>query len=98
MQNPHLYYAVDYLQNIGTVKLARRIKKAGWKAFPIPASYNIYSSKLAGLVSHKLVGRLAGLGWIGKNGLFLTPQDGHRVRMATILTDAPLKTGKTNGV
>ncbi|NPV27666.1 MAG: epoxyqueuosine reductase [Firmicutes bacterium] len=89
----YIYYAVDYLQNTGTVKLARAIEKNGWKAFPVPASYNLYPSKQAGLVSHKLVARLAGLGWIGKNSLFLTPNDGPRVRLATILTDAPLATG-----
>ena len=90
----YIYYAVDYLQNTGTVRLAHMIERAGWRAFPVPASYNVYPKRLAGLVSHKLTGRLAGLGWIGKSGLFLTPEDGPRVRLATILTDAPLSAGK----
>lgn len=89
----YIYYAVDYLQNTGTVKLAAAITKEGWRAYPVPASYGVYQERLAGLISHKLVARLAGLGWIGKNALFLTPEDGPRVRLATILTDAPLTPG-----
>ncbi len=87
------YYAVDYLQNTGTVKIANYLERQGWRAYPVPASYGVYKKCLAGLVSHKLVARLAGLGWIGKNGLFLTQREGPRVRLATVLTDAPLKTG-----
>ncbi len=88
------YYAVDYLQNTGAVKISHYIECCGWKAYPVPASFGVYKDRMAGLVSHKLVARLAGLGWIGKNGLFLTPQDGPRVRLTTILTDAPLITEK----
>lgn len=90
----YIYYGVDYLQNTGTVKIANFIEKNRWKAYPVPASYGVYKDKLAGLVSHKLVARAAGLGWIGKSGLFLTPEDGPRVRLATILTDMPLVPGK----
>lgn len=91
----YCYYAVDYLQNTGTVKLASLIEKQGWKAFPVPASYGVYRSRLAGLISHKLVARAAGIGWIGKSGLLVTPEGGPRVRLATILTDAPLETGQS---
>jgi epoxyqueuosine reductase QueG len=34
---------------------------------------------------------MAGLGWQGKNLLLITPQYGSRVRLATILTQAPLE-------
>ncbi len=88
------YYAVDYLQDTGAVKIAHKIERSGYRAYPVPASFGIYKNRLVGLVSHKLVARLAGLGWIGKNGLLLTPEDGPRVRLSTVLTDAPLKTGK----
>jgi len=40
---------------------------------------------------HKTVAICAGLGWIGKNNLLITPQYGGAVRLSTILTDAPLK-------
>ena len=38
---------------------------------------------------------LAGLGWIGKNCLLLTPEFGPRVRFTTVLTDAPLPAGES---
>lgn len=41
---------------------------------------------------HKSIARLAGLGWIGKNNLLVTPEYGSAVSMCTVLTDAPLKT------
>ncbi|NCB41243.1 MAG: epoxyqueuosine reductase [Clostridia bacterium] len=40
---------------------------------------------------HKTVAIHAGLGWIGKSNLLITPQYGGAVRLSTILTDAPLK-------
>jgi len=39
----------------------------------------------------KAVARLAGLGWIGKNRLLVTPEQGPRVALAAVLTDAPLR-------
>jgi epoxyqueuosine reductase QueG len=40
---------------------------------------------------HKTVATRAGLGWIGKCALLVTPQYGSMVRLSSILTDAPLK-------
>jgi epoxyqueuosine reductase QueG len=39
---------------------------------------------------HKTVATRAGLGWMGKNNLLITPQYGSAIRFATVLTDAPL--------
>lgn len=38
---------------------------------------------------HKTIATLAGLGWIGKTDLLITDQFGPRIRLASILTDAP---------
>jgi ferredoxin len=38
----------------------------------------------------KLTARFAGLGWIGKNRLLLTPEHGCHIALAAVLTDAPL--------
>jgi len=38
----------------------------------------------------KMAGRLAGLGWIGKSSMLVTPQCGPRVIWEAVLTDAPL--------
>jgi len=40
-----------------------------------------------------LAAHLAGLGWIGKSALLITPEHGPRVRWGTVLTDAPLVAG-----
>jgi epoxyqueuosine reductase len=43
---------------------------------------------------HKTVATRAGLGWIGKSNLLITEKYGSAVRLVTVLTDAPLSTGK----
>ena len=43
--------------------------------------------------SHKMAATRAGLGWIGKCALLVTPEYGSAVRFATILTDAGLPVG-----
>ena len=42
---------------------------------------------------HKTVATRAGLGWIGKNALLVTEEFGSALRLSSIITDAPLKTG-----
>ncbi len=88
------YYSIDHLQNTGSARIANYLERNGWRAYPVPASHGVYQERLAALISHKLVARAAGLGWIGKNGLFLTPREGPRVRLTSILTDAPLPTAQ----
>jgi len=41
---------------------------------------------------HKTIAVLAGLGWIGKNNLLITPKYGSGLCLGTILTNMPLKT------
>ena len=41
-----------------------------------------------------MAARLAGLGWIGKCCLLVTPESGPRVRWGSVLTDASLKATK----
>ncbi len=41
--------------------------------------------------SHKMTATRAGLGWIGKTALFISKRYGPRVRLATVLIDAPVK-------
>ena len=46
------------------------------------------------LLPHKTVATRAGLGWIGKCALLVTPLYGSMVRISSILTDAPLRCAK----
>lgn len=88
-----LYNSVNACLDQIVLKIAREIQNSGFRAFPVPASQTIDKKRFLGAVSHKLVANLAGLGWIGKNCLLITPKHGPRVRLATVLTDAPIRTG-----
>jgi hypothetical protein len=71
--------------------IANTLQRAGYGAFPVPASKRTDDGHICGIFSQKLAARLAGLGWIGKSCLLVTPDHGPRVRWVTVLTDAPLK-------
>lgn len=71
-------------------KVAEVLRAAGYKARPIDPSERVKPDLLLGAVSHKAVARLAGMGWIGKNGLIITAEYGPRVRFGTVLTDLPV--------
>ena len=64
----------------------------GFDSLPIPASQVLDEENWYGAISHKAVGRMAGLGWQGKSLLLVNPKYGPRMRLVTVLTDAPLKT------
>ena len=68
------------------------IESQGYSALPIAASQSTNTDKDAyrGVFSHKTAAVLAGLGFIGKNALFITPEYGSKIRLATVLTDMPL--------
>ena len=89
-----LYNSANANLDRAALLIAKKIQKAGFKAYPIPASQTIAERKLEGAISHKLSAHLSGLGWIGKNCLLITPEYGPRVRFATVLTDAPLEAGQ----
>jgi epoxyqueuosine reductase len=82
-------------------RVAREIKKSvermGFSARIImPDKRVAHNSSLywMGEVSHKAAAKTAGLGWIGKSTLLVTPELGPRVCLATVLTDMPLPTGR----
>jgi epoxyqueuosine reductase QueG len=73
------------------LRVANTLRRAGFDAFPIPASKRTDNEQISGIFSQKLAAHLAGLGWIGKSCLLVTPDHGPRVRWVTILTNAPLQ-------
>ncbi len=87
----HAYDAInDRLDSIAS-RLGSLLQNEGYRAYPIPASKRADDERICAVFSHKLAAHLAGLGWIGKSCLLVTPEAGPRVRLATVLTDAPLK-------
>ena len=73
-------------------RTAAMLEEDGFKALPIAASQVLDTKNWYGAISHTAVGRMAGLGWQGKSLLLVTPRYGPRVRLVTVLTNAPLKT------
>ncbi|MAG13405.1 MAG: 4Fe-4S ferredoxin [Spirochaetales bacterium] len=72
-------------------RIASEIQDRGYSVFPVAASQTIDPKKQLASFSHKLAARMAGLGWIGKSCLLVTPAVGPRVRWASVLTDAPIE-------
>ena len=87
----NIYHTANRLLDELAFKTAVALQKDGHSSLPIPASQLLDWDKLYGAISHKAVARVAGLGWQGKNLLLITPQYGSRVRLVTVLTDAPLQ-------
>ena len=86
-------HAYDYVnQRLDAVasRLGSLLQREGYRAMPVPASERVDDERLCAVFSHKLAAHLAGLGWIGKSCLLITPQAGPRLRLASVLTDAPL--------
>ena len=84
------YKTANWLLDQTAARLAARIQHAGGNAVPIPASQIVDWEAQLGHLSHKLVGREAGHGWMGKSGLLVNTVHGARVRYATVLTGVPL--------
>ncbi len=86
----HSYDVVNAALDGIALRVANTIQHKGFLAFPIPASKRASDELIAGVFSHKLAAHLAGLGWIGKSCLLVTPDHGPRVRWITVLTNAPI--------
>ena len=89
----HVYRVVTPELDFLARRIQRELQAEGYAAFPVPGSMPYNRETLKSLFSHKLAAHLAGLGWIGKNSLLITPDFGPRVRFVTVLTDAPLSPG-----
>ncbi|HEY3277881.1 MAG TPA: reductive dehalogenase domain-containing protein [Syntrophorhabdaceae bacterium] len=71
--------------------LSREIERAGYRSLPLGASQVVDWRNQKAHLSHKHVGVLAGLGWIGRNNLLVHPSFGSHLRYNTVLTDMPLE-------
>lgn len=83
-------YTANRLLDQLALRTALLLEKDGFLSLPIAASQILDREKWSAAISHKAVARMAGLGWQGKNLLLITPQFGSKVRLATVLTTAPL--------
>ncbi len=91
----HVYGVVTLALDALAHDVSRWLADRRFRAFPVPGSSPYDMERLEGVFSHKLAAHLAGVGWIGKNCLLLTRTFGPRVRLVTVLTDAPLEAGSS---
>jgi epoxyqueuosine reductase len=96
---PTLEYEAEYRRaNAKLRELAETgasfLMGAGYRAQALVPTAEQLPADLAFPLPHKTVATRAGLGWIGRAALLVTPECGAALRLATILTDAPLRPGQ----
>ena len=95
MEHPtHTYLAyydiANSLINEVGLRVNNLLMKMGYEAYPVPASQRL-GAKDVSIFSHRMAAQLAGIGWIGKSCALVTKEVGPRLRLGTVLTDAPLR-------
>ena len=89
-ENEDITQKLKELLRVGT----RFLRKRGHKCMAIPpisvGEERRFISALYPLFSHRMAVTMAGLGWIGKNGMVINGEYGPNLVWATILTDAEL--------
>lgn len=84
----HHYRRLNHLLDMAAHIVTLRLLEEGHDAVPIPASQTIDWENQRGHISHKAVAVRAGLGWIGRNNLLVSPRWGSQIRLVTVLTNA----------
>lgn len=86
------YRSVNALIDQITLQGVINIERLGFDALAVPASQTVNDKEdqYCGIFPHKTAAVKAGMGWIGKSGLFISNKFGPRVRLGTILTDLPV--------
>ena len=87
----HHYRQMNFFLDRGALLVADRLQKSGFRSLAVAASQIVDWDKQRAHLSHKHVGRAAGLGWFGRNNLLVNPELGSRFRLVTVLTDMPLE-------
>lgn len=86
------YRTANALLDSITFRIARKIEEYGFSALPVAASQSQgKNNPYRGVIPHKTVAVLSGLGFVGKSGLFLSEKYGSKVRLGTILTNMPVE-------
>ena len=84
------YRTLNSLLDQSALKATLYIEAQGYLALPVPTSQILDWKKQTGHLSHKKMGELAGLGWIGRNNMLVNKDHGAQFRLVTILTNMPL--------
>jgi epoxyqueuosine reductase len=87
----HGYEILNIRLNLIASEVSSWLNQKGHYTLPITAADRTDEENAIPTVSHKMIAHIAGLGWIGKSCLLITPEHGPRVRFISILTQAPLE-------
>lgn len=87
----HHYRQMNAFLDRGALLVADHIQKRGFASLPVAASQIIDWENQRAHLSHKHVGRAAGLGWFGRNNLLVNRELGSRFRLVTVLAGMPLE-------
>lgn len=86
----HLYYSLNKKLNEIVTAGEDFLRSRGFEAYAQTTDRVEVSEDNRSRLPHKTVAARAGLGWIGKNNLLVTPEYGSAVRISSLLTNAPL--------
>jgi len=87
----HHYRQVNFALDRLALDLATLIQTLESQALPVAASQLVDWRNQRGHLSHKRIAVAAGLGWLGRNNLLVTPRFGAQIRLVTVLTDLGLE-------
>lgn len=85
-----MYYTYNSRLNEIVVAGERFLQDKGYEAYAQTTDRVQVNEKKISKIPHKTVATRAGLGWIGKNCLLVTPEYGPAIRLSSLLTNAPL--------
>ncbi|HTX69227.1 MAG TPA: epoxyqueuosine reductase [Thermoleophilia bacterium] len=86
------YFRVNVALDDATGTLVDVLQVHGHRAERLQATYEKSNGEKP--FPHKTAATVAGLGWIGKTALFVSPQFGPAVRLSTVFTDLELPGGE----
>jgi epoxyqueuosine reductase len=94
-EGPTKEYYEEYNQlnkDLNSIAIAgvKYIEGLGYNAIGQTSTYVTSDNNLTTPLPHKTVATRAGLGWIGKNALLITPKYGSAIRISSVITDMPL--------
>jgi len=85
------YQNINQQLGITSIMIATFLQQNSYLSMAISPSLYPDKENLCSNFSHKIGASLSGLGWIGKSGLLITPDNGPRVRFVSVLTDLKLR-------
>lgn len=80
--------------DLANLQLARLLKREGYRSIALPRRLPMKPGEMKFPLSFCHIAEAAGMGTIGTHTLIITPEFGTRVRLACLLTEAPLRTTK----